>query len=183
MIVYLVPNDYYVNREDELCNKIDGHSFILFTTTSCHYCKDIQPIFVKMSQTIQGCTFGIIDVDQENQKIVNIASRSKTPLEYVPYMILYLKGRPIAQFIADESHPEKNFDYMRDFLIQQSNAAKRDISTMQQHRQQQQQQQGAVGTNNIPAYSLGIPGNLKNPRARNVCYLGFDKAYGSSKQS
>ena len=169
MLVYLTPDDYYVNQFRELCNKITGYSFIFFTSNSCKYCKDIQPSFVQISQTIKGCVFGIMNVDQDNQKIVEISSRSKSPLEFVPYIVFYANGRPVAQYNHDEYNPSANFHSMKSFLLNQtshkgssasaSNADHRDASDV------------------IPAYSIGIPGNRDMVKRRKVCYIEYDQAY------
>jgi hypothetical protein len=111
----------------------------------------------------------MMDVDQENKRIVSISQRSKTPLKYVPYMILYANGRPIAQFFPDEDNPESNYEKMRAFLVKQT--AKQPQQAAEQRTIQDEKERAA----GIPPYSLGIPGNYSS--RRKTCYIGFNSAY------
>lgn len=200
MLVYLTPNDYKLRQIssdrkpgemiEELCTEIPGISFILFTSNSCKYCKDIYPYFLRVSQIIQGCVFGIMNVDVMNQKIVAMSHRSSTPLQYVPYLMLYINGRPVAQYVPDEENSAHNVELMRSFLVAQTKRLTRQQNdTAGRHHHQNQPRhndQGvgagisntASGESSIPAYSIGIPGNMKSAReSRKVCYLDFNSAY------
>lgn len=157
MLTTIGPDLYFVNQSGELCNRVPGYSFVIMTSDSCEYCNQILPVFTKVSNEIQGCKFAVMKVGQE---IISIAGRSKTPLKYVPYMILYANGRPIGQYEPDEANQSANIDKMKRFLVE--------VTTKQQKGGLKKEQQ-----NEIPAYSIGIPANNK---AR-VCYLGYDCAY------
>lgn len=182
VFVYLTPDDYHVQRDGNLCNNIPNFSFVMFTSEQCRHCKDVEPDFLRLSRSIQGCSFGIMNVDQYNQKIVTISARSNTPLEYVPYIILYRHGVPVAQYVPDESKPSSNFDSMKAFIIAYTTGNGSRQFGAQQNRTQQPEQPMKPA---IPAYSIGIPGNLASDKSschNKVCYLGFDNAYKNGKK-
>lgn len=165
-LVYLKPENYFVNQNGDLCNNLKGYSFVMFTSDKCEYCNDIKPAFHYLPNTIQGCIFAEMNIDQQKQKIRMIASQSKTPINYVPYVILYLHGIPIAQYIPDEKNPQANFEKIKLFLINQT-------KKNQTPTNNNQQQQLPNNNRNIPEYSLAKPSNTKR-----VCYLTAAQAYG-----
>lgn len=160
--MFLTVNDFII-KNGELCNKIPGYSFIFFISNSCHYCDDVKPHFDKLSQAIQGCNFAYMDVGQNQQQIVQMAERTNNRIEYVPLLILYGNGVRIAQYFPDEENPQNNYQNMINFIFLHTN----------KNKDQQQQNQGQHSSE-IPAYTIGIPGNLATKR---VCYLSFDSAY------
>jgi hypothetical protein len=111
---------------------------------------------------MQGCVFALMDVDQEKQAIVVKSVETKNPLKYVPCVLLYLNGIPIAECSLDEQNPASNYERMKQFLVQQTEALKSDKP---------------IDTMSIPMYSIGIPGNKKR-----VCYLNYSSAYQAEKR-
>lgn len=165
-IVYLQPDNFYVNPYNEMCNNINGFSFVLFTSKHCAFCKDIIPSFRSLANHIDGCTFVEMDVDQQQQKIRSIAANSNTPINFVPYLLFYINGRPTARYIPEEQTPHINYDKMKQFLIMQS----------QQHHAPKDNK-AAAHKSLIPEYSIGKP----ICSGKNVCYLGYDSAYKKAK--
>jgi hypothetical protein len=196
MLLFLRPHDYFVNNYKELCTKLPGYSFVFFTSVDCEFCKDVEPAFFKLAETIEGCVFAIMSVDGPGRAIVEMAARTRTPFNYVPYLILYESGRPIAQFAHDEETPENNFAKMRAFLVDQTTGGEQAVASGvrrggggvpslggSRNAAYGQQQQYAIPAYTIgipgnlaptrtaiPPYSIGIPGNLAAPRR--VCYIG-----------
>jgi thiol-disulfide isomerase/thioredoxin len=162
MLTYLTPNDYFITQQNELANKIPGFSFIFFSSSGCKFCKDVMPSFLRLSQILQGCVFGIMNVDQEEQKIVSMSASTKNKLEFVPYVLLYVNGKPLAPYMPDEDNPDANFEKMKTFLIAQTTSLNSGDKPTAKSAQ-------------IPPYAGGIPGNLKR-----VCYFSYDRAYGKN---
>ena len=162
-IVYLQPNNFFV-KNDEMCNDIKGFSFVLFSSEKCVFCKDIIPPFRNLSTRISGCTFAEMNVDQQHQKIRLIASNSSTPINYVPYLLFYVNGKPVARYVPEEQNPHSNFDKMKQFLLVQSNNHQR-VSVSKTS--------AAPPEKSIPEYSIGKP----TCSSRNVCYLLGSEAY------
>lgn len=131
--------------------------FVLFFTESCHFCKSIFPIFEYFSTITVDCDFFIINVEK-NHRVVQISQKTQTPITFVPLLLLFNGGIPIAQFDSDESDPLKNIDKMASFLVENT---KIDTSSNNE-------------TTIIPPYSLGVPGNVAKHK---VCYLSYTNAY------
>lgn len=163
MLVYLTPNDFFVTRQNQLANKIRGFSLIFFSSSNCKYCKDVMPSFVRLSGELQGCTFGLMNVDQDDQRIVNISNTTLNKLDYVPYIVLYVNGIPHSVFSPDEKNPSANYESMKKFIIDTTISIKNGSFKKRE-----------TNNNNdaISPYSVGIPGNKKR-----VCYLNYDNAY------
>lgn len=174
-MIHFKYDNFQVNQRGDLCINQNGYSFIMFTSDDCQYCFEIFPSFVRLSQTIKGCVFGTVNVNADNQKIVTLSTLSNTPLEYVPYFILYANGVPIAQYHSDEAQPDSNFEKMKLFLVAQ---------TQNQQQQQLKNQSGANSNFVIPEYSFGIPYNsgTNTSKSKRVCYLNYSSAYADQKQ-
>lgn len=155
---YLTPNDFYISQQSELAVKIPGFSFIFFSSVdTCSHCKDFMPIFFQVENSLHGCTFGIMNVDQENRKIVSISEKTKNRLTYVPFLVFYINGIPREVYSVNEIDLKSNIEGMRNWLLQQ-------ISHVQR------------GVQKVPLsskYSTGIAYNKK----KRVCYLNSSKAY------
>lgn len=162
MLVYLTPNDFFVTRQNQLANKIRGFSLIFFSSSNCKYCKDVMPAFVQLSGELQGCTFGLMNVDQDNQRIVNISNTTLNRLEYVPYIVLYVHGIPHSVFSSNEKNPSENYESMKKFIIDTTVSIKNGTKQISNND----------NNNAISPYSIGIPGNKKR-----ICYLNYDHAY------
>lgn len=166
--MFLTVNDFFV-KNGELCNKLPGYSFVFFISNSCHFCEDVKPHFDKLSQAIQGCSFAYMDVGQNQQQIVQMADRTNNRIEYVPLLILYVNGIRIAQYFPDEDNPQNNYQNMINFIFHHNNKNASSNSNQQANTATSEPKQSE-----IPAYTIGIPGNLASKR---VCYLSFDNAY------
>lgn len=117
MVVHLKPSDFYVTRNNELANNIKGFSLVFFKSDKCVYCKDVFPAFMNASSTIQGCTFALMNVDQEDMQIVRISENTLNPLLYVPYVMLYVNGTPTVSFNPDEKNPSANEKLLKEFIV------------------------------------------------------------------
>ncbi|MGL5961847.1 MAG: thioredoxin family protein [Cetobacterium sp.] len=170
--MFLTVNDFFI-KNGELCNKISGYSFIFFTSNDCRYCNDVKPHFDKLSQAIQGCSFAYMDVAQNYQQIVQMSERTNNRIEYVPLLILYINGNRMAQYFPDEENPQNNYQNMINFIFYHTNKNKDPTDTSStQHPSAGRAERDTQS--DIPAYTIGIPGNLASKR---VCYLSFDSAY------
>ena len=175
--MFLTPNDFAIQNGELVKPNDQGYSFVFLYTNDCLWCDDVKPAFNYLSRVIRGVNFAYMDVSQNNWQLRNMSFRTGTPIEYVPFLLLFANGRQIAQFFQDEDNPQNNIPKMQNFII----------TNTRQHQQQAQSTRirgGAGGSNSgagpsqgsandIPAYSIGIPGNLAS---RKVCKL-YDNAY------
>lgn len=159
--MFLTPNDFTIHDGELVKPNDQGYSFVFFFTNTCPLCNDVKPAFNRLSRIIRGVSFAYMDVEQNNWLLRDMSLRTRTPIDYVPLLILFANGRPIAQFFQDEDVPQNNTERMKKFIM----------ATTGGHQQHNHSSQNAGA--DIPAYSIGIPGNLA---LRKVCKL-YDNAY------
>ena len=163
-LLFLSSDDFSIakgTKGDILCNPIRGFSLILFYSMQCNYCHQLIPIFKKLPGTIGGCQFGMINVGQ-NKEVVHKSKDTIAPITYVPYIVLYINGRPFMRYNGPYDAGE-----IRRFVFEIA--------------QKFQSKQKFVGDANIkedprggiPEYTIGKP--LYGDDL--VCYLEFDEAY------
>lgn len=161
-LLFLTSDDFHVANGTKgkiLCHSIPNLSLILFYSTMCEHCQNLIPIFKRLPGTIGGCQFGMINVST-NKKCVQDSQETITPIEYVPYIILYINGRPFMRYNGPQDSGE-----IRRFVME---VAKK-VNTKQQFSSKHVKQP----SKKIPEYTLGIPLCGED----NKCYLIMDKAY------
>lgn len=174
MVVHLKPSDFFVTRNNELANNIKGFSVVFFKSDKCVYCNDVMPAFLQASSSIQGCTFAIMNVDQDNMRIVRIAEITVNPLKYVPYVVLYVNGIPATVFNPDEQNPDANAKLLKDFIVK--NAAliktgkKIELAVSSSSSESKQR---------VCETSTGIA--ICGIKSRGKCYMSAEMAYKSAK--
>jgi thiol-disulfide isomerase/thioredoxin len=179
-LLFLSKNDFYISETPHgaLLNSTIRHGFllILFYSTQCQYCKAIIPVFQQLPSVIHGVQFGMINVST-NTETVHMSRKTIAPIEYVPYIVLYVNGEPaykyngpvtvgdIQQFIVTMS---KQFGDVKQRFVQPStnpNGGGRVQGNPPEHQVGAQQR-------TIPAYTIGLP-YLENERT----YLEYNEAY------
>ncbi len=91
------------------CN-LPGITFIMFKTEKCGYCKQTMPILNTLAQQDRRVTYAIIDVGQFRH-LITMAKTSNTPIRSVPMFILYIEGKPHANYKG-----ERSVHHIRSFL-------------------------------------------------------------------
>lgn len=162
-LLFLTTEDFSIQDGTKgpiLCNGIPGFSLILFYSTQCGHCQDLIPIFKRLPGTIGGCQFGMINVSS-NKKVVRMSNKTIAPVTYVPYIILYINGKPFMKYNGPHTSVQ-----LKNFVIEVANKV--------QNKQQFSKKNVNPDENNrgLPEYSIGIPWNPKL-----VCYLDFENAY------
>jgi thiol-disulfide isomerase/thioredoxin len=166
--MFLTPNDFAIQNGELVKPNDQGYSFVFLFTNDCVWCDDVKPAFNYLSRLIRGVNFAYMDVAQNNWLLRSMSLRTKTPIEYVPLLLLFRNGRQIAQFFQDEDNPKNNIPKMQNFIMANT-------------RQHQSTPIRGVGESSvagpsegdIPPYSLGIPSNRADKK---VCML-FEDAY------
>jgi len=159
-LLFLTQDDFLITDSSKgpvLSNSLKGFSLVLFYSTQCQYCKELIPIFKNLPGTTGGCQFGMINVTT-NKNIVSISKNTITPLTYVPYIVLYVNGKP---FMAYQGPSDEN--EIRNFVIQVAQK----LQKKQQFTQETQQRIVTKQKRAIPEYTVGIPKNCDD----GVCYL------------
>jgi len=172
-LLFLTSDDFGLNkgvRGNIMCNTIQGFSLVLFYSTQCDHCKELIPIFKQLPGTVGGCQFGMINVSN-NRKCVIMSRDTIAPIQVVPYIILYINGKPYMRYQG----PHVKGEISR-FVVEVS----KNVQNKQKLITREGEESGKIKVNpggGIPAYTLGQP--LCGPDDK-VCYLEFNSAYGSN---
>jgi thiol-disulfide isomerase/thioredoxin len=164
-LLFLSSEDFSVakgTKGDILCHSIPGFSLILFYSTQCTHCQSLIPIFKRLPGTIGGCQFGMINVSV-NKQCVRMSKDTVAPITYVPYIVLYINGRPFMRYQGPHDAGE-----IQKFVL----AVAEKVQNKQKFSSEAVKEDPRGG---IPAYTIGHP--LCGPDDK-VCYLDFDDAYG-----
>lgn len=149
---------------------IPGFSLILFYSTFCDACKSILPVFKRLPGTFNGCSFGIINVST-NKRCVEMSRGTIAPIKYVPYIVLYIQGKP---FMVYKGPPDDN--EIRNFIREVANS----VQKKQQFTSATNEKVKDDPKGTIPAYCTGVP--IKGGVKDQVCYLEWDEAYDAKKK-
>lgn len=164
-LLFLSSDDFSVNKGSKgniLCNSIPGFSLILFYSTQCVHCQTLIPIFKRLPGTIGGCQFGMINVSS-NKQCIKMSKETIAPVNYVPYIILYIQGKPFMRYNGPHDSGE-----IRRFVIEVANKV--------QNKQKFTAENVTKPDKGIPEYCTGHP--ICGDMDSKVCYLEFDEAYG-----
>jgi thiol-disulfide isomerase/thioredoxin len=171
-LLFLSSDDFHVIQEPKgrvMCHSIPGFSLVLFYSTQCGHCKSLIPIFKRLPGTIvSGCQFGIINVSS-NKKCVAMSKGTLSEVKYVPYIVLYVDGRPQMKYAGPHDINE-----IARFVLEVSKR----IQSRQSFANNASVHKDPRG--GIPAYSEGKP--LCGPDDK-ICYLTNTTAYSSKDAS
>ncbi len=164
-LLYLTSKDFKVEKGtkgDVMCHNIRGFTLVLFYSTQCVYCQTLIPIFKKLPGTLGGCQFGICNVSK-NKSCVMMSQNTIAPIKYVPYIVLYVDGRPFMRYNGPHNDQE-----IRRFVFEVANKLTHNQKFTNKVKK-------APDGRSIPEYTIGKP--LYGPNKDQVCYLNFGKAY------
>ena len=164
-LLFLNSDDFSIAKGTKgniMCNSIQGFSLILFYSTQCQHCQTLIPIFKKLPGTIGGCQFGMVNVSS-NKACVRMSKETVAPITYVPYIILYINGRPFMRYQGPHDSGE-----IRRFVL----AVAEKVQSKQKFSSDVVKEDPR---GNIPSYTIGHPLCGVDDK---VCYLEFTDAYG-----
>jgi thiol-disulfide isomerase/thioredoxin len=166
--MFLTPGDFSI-KDDELIlgspkNQKLGYFLVFFFTRECVFCRDVEQAFSRLANFVRGVNFVKMDVAQNNWAVRDLANRTKTPITYVPLIVLFSNGKQIGRFSHDEEQPNNNFHKLKKFIV--------DITTKNANEMK------ATVNSFIPDYTIGRPGNHAQ---RRVCKL-YNEAYPNRKK-
>jgi hypothetical protein len=207
-LLFLSSDDFRVLRGVKgliLCNSIKGFSLILYYLERCEFSRNVLPIFRKLPSYVPSCRFGIINVDL-NRAVVEMSKSTIDPITRVPYIVLYVDGRPYMSYkgpLESEEIHRFIFDVSEDLgkkRAAKSASMSRPAPQQQGHGQQQmmmrqQPQHLSAATSSgglmlkpsishgsgraIPVYTIGVPLYGDDDTST---YLSFDKDSGYVKR-
>ena len=165
-LLFLTGDDFQVKNGTKgaiLCNGIRGYSLILFYSTQCAHCRTFIPIFKRLPGTIGGCQFGMANVSIDKSRLIKMAKPTIAPITYVPYVVLYVDGKPYMRYNGPQDEEE-----VRRFVVETA----RHINSKQAFSEDVTVKQDKEKS--IPAYCIGNP---LYGCEDGVCYLPMNEAY------
>lgn len=163
-LLFLSSNDFFVDQGQKgkiLCCKLKGFSLILFYSTQCQHCQTFIHKFKKLPGAVNGCNFAMINVSK-NKDVVYMSKETIAPLQYVPYILLYVDGKPFVRY--DGPHDENELAKFV-YEIAQKVQENKKVTTHEKVKEVK---------NSIPEYCIAKPYSDEDLRY----YLKFDEAYG-----
>jgi thiol-disulfide isomerase/thioredoxin len=172
-LLFLGTDDFKIlkgTKGNILCNSIEGFSLILFYSTQCPHCQQLIPIFKKLPGTIGGCQFGMINISTaQNKKLIKMSNETVAPIQYVPYVILFVNGKPFMRYQGPSDG-----DTIRKFVLEIAQKVNNKQKFSNESAVKEDTRSG------IPSYTIGHPLYGDD----NVTYLLMEDAYpegGSNK--
>ena len=96
-LVYLRKENFGVDKIQEgpvLCNSIKGFSIVLFYSPQhCQYSPAALQEFKRIVGTVNGIVVAVLNIDAA-MDVVRLSRNTLTPIEGVPYIMLYYNGIP-----------------------------------------------------------------------------------------
>lgn len=163
-LLFLTDKDFHISQGSKgniMCHRVSGYSLLLFYSNQCEHCKNLVPIFRRLPGTIGGCQFGMVNVGTY-KNCVYMSQNTIAPIKFVPYIVLYVKGKPYMRY-----NGPYDINEIRRFVLEiTQKLSKNEIFTSANVKE-------TDGGKSIPSYTIGHP-LYGNPP---VCYLDFNKAY------
>jgi len=161
-LLFLTDKDFTVSQGTKgniLCNAVKGLSLVFFYSTRCTFCQSFIPQYKKMPGNIKGCHFAMVNVSQF-QKIVAMSTNTITPIQYVPYIVLYVNGKPYIKYEGDY-----DIQQLADFIIEVSTTLNQKEKFLKNNTKVKE------SGNSIPSYTNGKDITEK------ISYLTLIEAY------
>jgi thiol-disulfide isomerase/thioredoxin len=163
-ILRLRQDDFEVNSGTKgpvLCNGIKGLALVMFYSPMCEICKILLPQFKHLPQIINGCKFCILNIN-ENKGILALSQQTIAPIEVVPYIVLYINGRPFLQY--DDDATLERLVLFTQYSMKLVDSKKSFI------------EKGVKVDSEIPKYSIAKP-YAEFKCEGDFCYLTYESAY------
>ena len=193
-VLFLTSDDFYIQQGSKgpvLSTNIPGVSLILFYSKQCVHCETWIPIFKRLPGAVGSCQFGMINVSN-NKKCVLLSRKTIAPIEFVPYIILCINGKPfiryngpykineISKFIVEVVQTHFNNNNPNNSNNRNTNSNNKNINNNNPNNNNNSNFK--KNNKGIPEYTVGKPLFGFGPDD-NICYLDFDDAYAKNTNS
>lgn len=164
-LIYLTTNDFYIGDGSKgklLCNNLKDLTFCFFHADPerCEHCEELLPIFKKLPHFIKSCKFALVNLNK-NPDCIKMSNTTITPLEYVPYLMLYVNGRPFLRYDG-----ERNLQELVDFINEAINRLKTKTKFVD-NKNQSKIEDEKLG------YTTGVPYNVICDEESGKCYVKY----------
>lgn len=89
---------------------LEGKVLLFIKMEGCPGCSSFFPIFSELSKMDKRITFAIFDITNQKQVVV-MARETTTPIENVPFILMYNNGSPFAKYKG-----KKSFEGVQNFI-------------------------------------------------------------------
>lgn len=96
-------NTHQNQQKYDLVHKVPGICFVFFYSKSCEYCKNLISSFKTLPGKINGVNFAMANISADNSRILQMSQASTTPIQYVPYLALYVNGQYYIEYKGSKS--------------------------------------------------------------------------------
>ena len=99
-IYSLTNEDFFLEKGQKgmiLCTNLTGISLLFFYSDQCVHSNALKPIFAQLPKIVGGCLFATVNV-AKNKKTILLSQQSIAKIDYVPYVILYINGKPFMRY-------------------------------------------------------------------------------------
>jgi len=120
-----------------------GYTLVFFKMTGCAGCNAFAPIFSDLSVTAPGIDHFVTINVSTYRNVVAMSRDTKTPIQIVPLIILYIDGKPYAKYTGKKSLPD-----VLSFITKNTESKSHGFMQNPAHRAQpppQPQQRGMYG--------------------------------------
>jgi hypothetical protein len=167
-LIHLESDDFYTadgTKGKVLCCNVEGICIVIFHADGgkCSHCDDAIPEFKKAARMLGSVKFGLCNLNR-NPDIIRLSKTTIAPLEYVPYVILYVNGRPFLRYEGDRTAED-----IAEFL--------QEVMARLQTKKQFIENKTYKIESEIPPYTIGIPFNVVCDEDKGVCYLSYADAF------
>ena len=167
-IAQLYPGNFkLIGRQRKTMNiSLPGNVLVFYKMQECQGCQAVEPIFHQLANVEHRVKYAICDLTNARD-VIAMSHQTKTQIQKVPHIILYINGRPHARFRGDKNVPmlrsfiakalaQAPTQQQQGFMQQQPgnmygggggnyNQQQIDSQTPPQYQRQQQQQQQGQG--------------------------------------
>ncbi len=96
------------------CN-LPGIVFVMFKSDGCQHCRQTLPLIQQFAKQDMRLTWAVADVGQYRD-VVAMSKTTSTPIRAVPMFILYVEGRPHANYKGPRNAPKMK-KFIDDILL------------------------------------------------------------------
>ena len=165
-IIRLRTEDFTIEQGSRgaiLGTQIKGLSVAMFWSPGCRICAQLEPQFRQLPQLFKNVKFLLLNIN-ENKNIIELSKQTIAPIEFVPYIVFYVNGRPFLQY-DDELVFEKLISFIR-YTIKLVETKKSFVD------------KGVKIESDIPKYTIAKPYAEFKCNDEGFCYLTYGDAYG-----
>lgn len=84
-------------KKNVMMLKVQGPVVVFFKTRGCASCAKFEPIFAGVANSDNRVQYGVIDLSV-HANVAKMSASTTTPIQAVPFILLYLNGKPFARF-------------------------------------------------------------------------------------